>query len=121
MNDIEKVLAETLGPHWRTDCSESPGDGTYVRWVRCRCGWQSEASSTLVNAPDLHAVWNDHLAAALAPLIAAREAAALREAGRVFAEGEWSDAFMEGNVEDDVSAARTTEAWLRDRADRIAP
>ncbi|MDN5892867.1 MAG: hypothetical protein L0H93_02475 [Nocardioides sp.] len=44
----------------------------------------------------------------------------LREAGRVFAEGEWLDAFLIGNVADDVSAALATDAWLNRRADDLA-
>lgn len=47
-------------------------------------------------------------------------AEALREAAFEFAEGGWSDAFLEGRVEDDVSAVRATETWLNRRADRIA-
>lgn len=59
--DFEGVLA----PHWRTDYSEAPNTRDYYRWVKCRCGWESERSSSLINAPDMHAVWNAHLAAAL--------------------------------------------------------
>lgn len=57
----QAAIVDLLSPHWRTDCSESL-DGTYVRWVRCRCGWESEKSRTLVNIPQMHWVWNTHLA-----------------------------------------------------------
>lgn len=59
-----------LEPHWRTDCSDS-GATFYVRWVRCRCGWESEPSGTLVHIPDMHRVWNAHLAAVLRAEVAA--------------------------------------------------
>jgi hypothetical protein len=55
-----KALAEALSPHWRTDCSDS-SEGRYVRWIRCRCGWQSAASESAINIPDLHRIWNTHL------------------------------------------------------------
>jgi len=44
-------------------CSDAPGDGTYVRWVRCRCGWESVRSETRVNAPDMRQVHAEHIVA----------------------------------------------------------
>lgn len=73
-----EALAGILRPHWRTDCSDSVGD-VYVRWVRCRCGWESERSRTLVNIPDMHEVWNGHLAEVLAAYVAEQQAQALRD------------------------------------------
>lgn len=58
-NDATKMVW-LLEPHWRTDCSRSEPHA-YVRWVRCRCGWESRRSSSLVNAPDLHRIWIKHL------------------------------------------------------------
>ena len=43
----------------------------------------------------------------------------LDEAGEAFATGEWADAFLAGDVEDDVSAVRATDSWLADRAATI--
>lgn len=59
-NDAAQIV-RLLEPHWRTDCSASEPHA-YVRWVRCRCGWESRRSSSLVNAPDLHRIWCGHLA-----------------------------------------------------------
>lgn len=73
-----EALAGILRPHWRTDCSDSVGD-VYVRWVRCRCGWESERSRTLVNIPDMHEVWNGHLAEVLAAYVAEHQAQAWDE------------------------------------------
>lgn len=61
MSDQAHII-DLLTPHWRTDCSDSPGNGTYVRWVRCRCGWESERSRSLINSLDMHWVWNTHIA-----------------------------------------------------------
>ena len=140
----EVAVTEVLHPHWRTDCSDHM-DGNYVRWVRCRCGWESEPSGNLVNAPDLHRVWNAHLAAAIAAADPRRTVAevkveALREAAAWIADGirypgEWvdmpgipmPDALWEALV-DHVHADVTgewhgnsldrdeTDSWLRDVA-----
>lgn len=59
------------------------------------------------------------VAAAVMPIVERAQAEALREAARVFAEGAWADAFMRGEVEDDVSAVQATDRWLNRRADRI--
>lgn len=49
-------------------------------------------------------------------LLAEVKARALEEAAERFATGEWNDAFLQGNVNDDVSAVQATEAWLKARA-----
>jgi len=67
-----EAVTDALEPHWRTDCSDSPIGGPYVRWVKCRCGWESPKSETEVRIPDLHRIWNGHVARAA--LLAAREA-----------------------------------------------
>jgi len=46
-------------------------------------------------------------------------AAALRDSAEVFATGEWADAFIAGNVTDDVSAVKATDKWLNDRANNL--
>lgn len=56
----DEEIVRLLEPHWRTDCSASEPHA-YVRWVRCRCGWESRRSSSLVNIPDLHRIWIKHL------------------------------------------------------------
>lgn len=48
-------------------------------------------------------------------------ARALRDAAEDFATGAWHDAWMTDRVDDDVSAVRSTDKWLRHRADRIDP
>lgn len=53
------------------------------------------------------------------PVIRRIQAEAIREAARVFAEGEWAGAFMEAAVDDDVNAVIATDKWFNDRADRI--
>lgn len=63
------TIIRLLDPHWRTDCSDSNREQGYVRWVRCRCGWASEKSGTQVNAPDMHRIWNAHLADVLTRVI----------------------------------------------------
>lgn len=57
---VEEAMVRLLEPHWRTDCSRAEPHA-YVRWVRCRCGWESRRSSSLINAPDLHRIWIGHL------------------------------------------------------------
>lgn len=61
-------IVRALEPHWRTDCSNADVHA-YVRWVRCRCGWESRRSSSLVNSPDLHRIWIKHLADVLTSVI----------------------------------------------------
>jgi hypothetical protein len=62
-NDADEMV-RLLEPHWRTDCSHADAHA-YVRWVKCRCGWESRRSSSLVNAPDLHRIWIKHQVDAL--------------------------------------------------------
>lgn len=53
------------------------------------------------------------------PVIRRIQAAAIREAVRIFAEGGWVDTFIEESVQDDVSAVVATDKWFNDYADRI--
>lgn len=58
----EREQVEALAAHLDpTYCSESPGDGTYWRWVLCRCGWAGEKSQQAVNAPDMRRAHAEHL------------------------------------------------------------
>lgn len=65
----QAAIVDLLAPHWRTDCSAAE-DGNYLRWVRCRCGWESEPSRSLVNAPQMHWVWNTHVADVVTGVVA---------------------------------------------------
>lgn len=51
--------------------------------------------------------------------VRAAKVEALREAADDFATGAWAEAFLTGEVVDDESAVRATEAWFLARADRI--
>lgn len=56
---------------------------------------------------------------AVEQIVTARLAEALRDAASDYATGGWLDAFTSGEVEDDESAVRATDQWLRDRADEL--
>lgn len=56
---LEDVIAAHID---RTDCSEAPGDGSYLRWIICQCGWKSERSQERINRPDLRAIHAAHVA-----------------------------------------------------------
>ena len=76
------------------------------RWSEDR---QVEVSRVLDSAPS----------AALARHDAEVKAQALDEAADAFGAGAWSEAFLTGDVQDDVSAVRATGTWFRARAAAI--
>lgn len=110
---IEKVT-KALDPHWRSDCSDGEGRRSW-RWVRCRCGWESEKSETLVNMPDLRAIWNEHIARAvlgaldLPGLLNAAKAEALREAA------DEVKSIRTGYSAPTIRSLTSIKKWLRER------
>lgn len=125
--DAQSGVAEVLAAHW---AAVGPVSGAWL----CTCGTRSTnghvLNDNLTSKEERQAEYRAHVAAALAPLLAAERAKALREAAdelKPRSRGEACD-----NAEDCCGSAAScdavrplkrmaTEAWLRDRADREQP